>query len=407
VIIGRRGSLSLSLAVGVVAFVVLFGQGSSASAPHSHSIAPATAGATYVALGDSYSSGEGLPGARPDEWLTTSSAPTSKADGCDRSSYSFPVLVAKAEGDTGSFDFAACSGVSTGSADDVTSFTKGGSLLGGANGEPSQLDALSPTRTKLISLTIGGNDLGFSKVLAACAGAMAQLGPLRYVASSAVPNASPAKCTSTLAQAMSVATASPGQEPSLEGSLIDTYSKILNAAPSATLFVVTYPQLLTTKPIMNFCPLTGALHVHAVSFYLGIDPDQVTEFNALESDLNADIVLAAQKVNQSVGANRIVVVDVNRLTTDDGQSCNTATMSRSIINGVLFASGDSLAKLYEDCIHGGHSLIGRCRQSISAVKNDFIAKGSLHPKRDGQLLMARAVVAAIDATASSDTSTVP
>ena len=186
---------------------------------------------------------------------------------------------------------------------------------------------------------------------------------------------------------------SPGQNPSLEGSLIDTYTKILNAAPAATLFVVTYPQLLTTNP--------------DISFYLGIDPVQVTKFNALESDLNSDIAQAAQQVNQTLGTNRIAIVNVNALTTDQGQSCNTATMSHSIVNGVLFAPGESLVKIYDDCIHGTNSLVARCTKSISVVKNDFIAKGSLHPKRDGQLIMARAVIAAIRASTAPDAVAVP
>jgi hypothetical protein len=200
---------------------------------------------------------------------------------------------------------------------------------------------------------------------------------------------------------------SPGQNPSLEGSLIDTYTKILNAAPAATLFVVTYPQLLTTNPVTNFCPLTRALHVNDISFYLGIDPVQVTKFNALESDLNSDIAQAAQQVNQTLGTNRIAIVNVNALTTDQGQSCNTATMSHSIVNGVLFAPGESLVKIYDDCIHGTNSLVARCTKSISVVKNDFIAKGSLHPKRDGQLIMARAVIAAIRASTAPDAVAVP
>jgi hypothetical protein len=143
------------------------------------------------------------------------------------------------------------------------------------------------------------------------------------------------------------------------------------------------------------------LHVHGVSFFLGIDPTQVMAFNALESELNSDIAHAAQQVNQSFGSNRIVIVDVNALTKRDGRSCTSATNSHPLINGVLFAPGESLAKLYDDCIHGTHSLVARCTESISAVKTNFIAKGSLHPTRTGQLLIARAVVAAIRASTSS------
>ena len=48
-IIGRRGSLSLSLAAGVVAFVVPFSQGSSATVSPSHALTRTTGGAVYVA----------------------------------------------------------------------------------------------------------------------------------------------------------------------------------------------------------------------------------------------------------------------------------------------------------------------------------------------------------------------
>jgi GDSL-like lipase/acylhydrolase family protein len=398
-VIRKTLPISLLLAVGLTALVCYPSDGSSDAAPRS-SVARTAQGATYVAMGDSYSSGEGLAGAPPDRWLNSSGVPWTSNDGCDRSALSFSELVAKAEGDASSFRFVACSGVASGSIADKSSFTKGGSLLDGADREPSQLDALSPTDTKIVTLTIGGNDLGFSKVLAACMGVMAQYGPIRYVAKSAAPGASAAKCLNTLNQAIGVATSGPEVRPSLEGALIDTDTDILKAAPMATLYVLTYPQLLTEGAVSNFCPLTGALHVHGVSIYLGIDPAQVKEFNTLEDDLNTDIAQAAQTVNQTLVTNRIDVVDVNALTTDDGQTCNASTMSHSMINGVLFLSGQSLTKVYDECFHGSASLAPRCATSISAAGGNFIAKGSLHPKRAGQAVMAKAVIAAIAANSS-------
>jgi len=77
---------------------------------------------TYVALGDSYASGEGNPGSRPDQWLSASGVPWASKDGCDRSPVAYPVLVAKVEEYGSSIAFAACSGAVTGSSYDTSSF---------------------------------------------------------------------------------------------------------------------------------------------------------------------------------------------------------------------------------------------------------------------------------------------
>jgi lysophospholipase L1-like esterase len=106
--------------------------------------APATAGTTltppasYVALGDSYSSGLG--------------APPYDLDGfCQRSSQSYPSLWA-AEHHPASLVFLACSGAKT---TDV--------LL-------RQIPAI-PRGTDLVTITIGGNDVGFAPVVQTCTAA--------------------------------------------------------------------------------------------------------------------------------------------------------------------------------------------------------------------------------------------
>ena len=108
-----------------------------ASAPASAAPAsPRTAAATgvrYVALGDSYASGLG----------------TGREQGnCDRSPAAYGPQWARAH-QPASFTFAACSGAT-------------------ARGiRTHRLSALSPATT-LVSLTVGGNDVGFSDVLQTC-----------------------------------------------------------------------------------------------------------------------------------------------------------------------------------------------------------------------------------------------
>ncbi|SEP97210.1 SGNH/GDSL hydrolase family protein [Microlunatus flavus] len=90
----------------------------------------------YVALGDSYSAGNGTR--------------TYLDDGttCQRSVYAYPALIATSRGYA--LNFRACSGATVA---DVTNL---------------QLGALS-TSTAYVTLTVGGNDAGFADVLTTCA----------------------------------------------------------------------------------------------------------------------------------------------------------------------------------------------------------------------------------------------
>ncbi len=90
----------------------------------------------YVALGDSYSAGVGAG-----DYYSSSGS-------CDRSAYAYPALWAAAH-HPASYVSEACSQATT------------GSVISG------QLPALSPATT-LVSLTIGGNDVGFVPVMATC-----------------------------------------------------------------------------------------------------------------------------------------------------------------------------------------------------------------------------------------------
>ncbi|MCW2842290.1 MAG: hydrolase family protein [Nocardioides sp.] len=98
---------------------------------------PAAAAApSYVALGDSYSSGVGTR-----SYISDGSS-------CQRSTYAFPSLIAAARGYA--LNFRACSGAKI---PDVTN---------------TQLSALSAS-TKYVTISVGGNDAGFADVLTECA----------------------------------------------------------------------------------------------------------------------------------------------------------------------------------------------------------------------------------------------
>jgi hypothetical protein len=111
--------------------------------------APARAATgTYVALGDSYSAGTGAPAKVPPYYLDT--------DGCDRSASAWPETLGSDLGFSGpQFGFHACQGAVTA---DLTQTYKG---------EPPQESWLTPD-TRLVTLSMGGNDVGFVRVLSDC-----------------------------------------------------------------------------------------------------------------------------------------------------------------------------------------------------------------------------------------------
>ena len=145
---------------------------------------PAEAASTvhYVALGDSYSSGVGAGGT---------------SGSCGQSPNAFPKLWAVANS-VASFTFAACSGARTG---DVIS---------------TQLSSLSGATT-LVSITIGGNDAGFSSVMETCV--------LKSTSS----------CESAVAAGEKYATGT------LPGQLDSVLADIRAHAPNAKVIVLDYP----------------------------------------------------------------------------------------------------------------------------------------------------------------------
>ncbi|HEV2309975.1 MAG TPA: SGNH/GDSL hydrolase family protein, partial [Acidimicrobiia bacterium] len=101
---------------------------------------------SYVALGDSYAAGPLIP--------NQETTPL----GCLRSDHDYGSLVAAAIG-VSSFQDATCSGATT------DAMTSPQNVTPGPN--PPQFDRLGPL-TQLVTLEIGGNDIGFTDVVASC-----------------------------------------------------------------------------------------------------------------------------------------------------------------------------------------------------------------------------------------------
>jgi lysophospholipase L1-like esterase len=216
-----------ALAAAVVGAALVVGGAGSAAAqgPPPPKLNPA--GAKVATLGDSYASGEGAPAAGATPWVSDVYG-DSGADGCHRSALSGHTVFGAGllRGDDKAYVNASCSGATT------------VSLVRGFKGERSQLDALGP-RTKTVTLSIGGNDAGFSSVATAC----------NTVA--VVPGAP--SCQAALAGSAAalraLTTAPAGGTTPLER----TYRAVLAKAPHAVLVVTGYPLLFPTGAASPRC----------------------------------------------------------------------------------------------------------------------------------------------------------
>lgn len=134
-------------------------------------------GVNYVALGDSYSSGEGV---EPFESGTAEPG----ADECHRSTHAYSRsltgFASLSALNMGSSGFAACSGATT---EAITTPV--------ANNEPAQIDRITED-TKLVTMSIGGNDMDFANfayqcIVTDCSG-VAKPNAIAKIANNVIPN---------------------------------------------------------------------------------------------------------------------------------------------------------------------------------------------------------------------------
>jgi lysophospholipase L1-like esterase len=165
--------------------------------------AATAASGRYVALGDSYTAGPLIPD------------PTGTPLGCLRSDANYPHLV-RPSLETATFTDASCSGATT---DD---FAAPQSTSLGTN--PPQFDALTAD-TRVVTVGIGGNDIGFSDIVINCA----RLNPFDPCRDDYVSGG-----VDEISQA--IAATAPKIDAAIDG--------IQARAPSAAIHVVGYPVIL-------------------------------------------------------------------------------------------------------------------------------------------------------------------
>ena len=301
---------------------------------------------TYVALGDSYTSGAGLS-----PYLTGSTT-------CSRSPEAYPEDVARALAGP-QLDFVACSGATI------------SQIMRQVHSASASL-----ANASLVTLTAGGNDLSFSKLSLSCLGAVtspssdhvqylpfsggssacanAVAGAARLLGASVNPKtgavSSPAAVTANV-----VSTPSP-----LEGRLITLLQTVLQASTSgnaragANVLVVEYPMLLTHFT-SHACLLSGSpLEI----------PGGVTLYPAFSSLVTRELIGVNSLLRRETAAVvRTLASAQPRLQLVDTSSfvpLNCRTGDSSDLNGV----------------------------SVSTLRSG----STLHPTERGQALMATAVL---------------
>jgi len=177
-------------AVAVVVIVAICG-GFAATGP------AGTTAWNYVAMGDSYSSGVGTGSYTLDST-------------CKRSVYSYPYLFTQKH-TMASFSFVACSGATT---SDLIS---------------KQLPSLNAA-TNLVTMTIGGNDIGFANLIYQC---------------------TVSDCTTALLNTTANLSSTLG--PPLD----TTFNDVKQAAPNATVIVLGYPRVFSTSTCFGTLGITA------------------------------------------------------------------------------------------------------------------------------------------------------
>lgn len=208
-----HGVVRLLGAVALCATVTVVVPGQSWGAPEADGVTE------YVALGDSYVAGPGIP------------SQTGLPLGCARSDHDYPSIVRATLRPT-RFHDVSCSGATTA---DLTSAQP---VPGGSN--PAQLEALTAA-TELVTLGIGGNDIGFGQIIITC-GKLSSSKPLG------------AACRDHFGQG-GLAARIKAAAPKVDAVL----AAIRERAPRARVLLVGYPTILPDSgpgcyPVVPFSP---------------------------------------------------------------------------------------------------------------------------------------------------------
>lgn len=243
---------------------------------------------SYVALGDSYSSGEGACAPVTVAACGYLKGTATATDDCHRSKNAYPVREAAVLPRTWKLTFAACSGATTANV-----------LTAGQNGERAQLTRLNAA-TNLVTMTLGGNDAGFGDAVGTCVGAHTFLG---------------SSCGGKIHWAISTTV--------LRSRLAAVYAGVHRAAPHARLLVLGYPRLFSPTPSATApCPV-AAVDAKALS--------------KAEDVLNASIAAAVAHADKLAGKKFATFVDDGSIF--KGHELCAGPAAASYLNGLLITSG--------------------------------------------------------------------
>ncbi|MDX5319264.1 MAG: SGNH/GDSL hydrolase family protein [Actinomycetes bacterium] len=190
------------------------------------------ASAAYVALGDSYASGAGT------------SSGTAEENECRRSDAAHPNLLAAEVEALADLDFVACSGATT---EDLLA---------------EQLPAVG-AGTQVVTMTIGGNDVGLTRSLRVCA---------------LTPEST--DCTGAVAGAQDVI----GQLPAR---IADVIGQVRERAPEARVFVTAYPVLVGADVVAGTaaCTIAG----------FDVPPEVAQVSDAINNSLNEAVAAGVEQ----------------------------------------------------------------------------------------------------------------
>ncbi len=184
---------------------------------------PSATSAYYVALGDSFSAGEGAPDWEDGKYAAGTDTATNR---CHRSRAAYPAQLQVMRYSNESFVFRACSGAV------IRDFFA--SSQAGHGDEPGQLQWLGE-QTEVVTLTIGGNDVSFGDVMDYCAKRFGFEPTCREVWDGPVSRA-----ITALGYGL------PGGQG--KDNLPDLYQAIRRAAPNAEVLVLGYPRFFPKSP---------------------------------------------------------------------------------------------------------------------------------------------------------------
>jgi lysophospholipase L1-like esterase len=270
----------------------------------------------YVALGDSYASGEGACKPVTITGCDYRAGTNTGADHCHRSSNAYAAREAAKLPHGWKFVFAACSGAT---AADV--------LSTGQDGEPAQLNALHVGSTrvvKLVTITLGGNDAGFAAAVTGCVTA--------YLFG--------ASCNGNVAMAIPAAT--------LRSRLAAVYVAVHKAAPHAKLVVMGYPRLFSPTP-----SATAPCDVAAIDS---------KAFSKTEDALNASVAAAVKRANTAAHTKFATFVDDGAVF--KGHELCAGSAAKSYLNGLLLTSTSARAESFHPNRTGQSVLAARLQKAL-------------------------------------------